>query len=75
MEITSIIFDRFREHQTLKVTCHSLKAHNVLSASKVLIAARTLQATDDKDKVYGLFGILKQVGVALSHPDYSKSVT
>jgi hypothetical protein len=74
MEIASIFFDRFREHQTLKVTCHSLKAHNVLSASKVLIAARTLQATDDKDKVYGLFGILKQVGVALSHPDYSNSV-
>jgi hypothetical protein len=33
-----------------------------------------LKATDPKDKVFGIFGILKSLNVELPHPAYNRSV-
>lgn len=45
-----------------------------VTVSELLGQARNQAATNPKDAVYGTYGILQKLNLALGHPDYSRSV-
>jgi hypothetical protein len=45
-----------------------------ITASNLLLLCQFHSASEPRDKVYALFSLLKQLGVELPDPDYSKSV-
>lgn len=72
------------EHQSTymfnhAVWMHYLSAHSRFYLKKkmelhgLMFRSRACQATDPRDKVYGLYGVLQHIGVELSPPDYSKT--
>jgi len=72
------------EHQSTymfnhTVWMHYLSAHSRFTLSKnmelhgLMFRSRACQATDPRDKVYGLYGVLQHLGVELSPPDYTKT--
>jgi len=44
------------------------------SISEVLLGARSLRATEPRDKVFGLHGVLQRLHAPVGVPDYSRSV-
>jgi hypothetical protein len=44
------------------------------SVSIVLLGARSLQATEPRDKVFALHGLLQRLNASLESPDYTKSI-
>lgn len=56
--------------------CWLVKANGCLSTTEVLNSGRFLQATDPRDKIFGMFGLLDRThaSTSLLTPDYTKPV-
>ncbi|KAL2131278.1 hypothetical protein VTI74DRAFT_5309 [Chaetomium olivicolor] len=70
--VDMMMIHRFPEAREIATRTRPAKALKDLMLANVLIRGRNKAATDPKDKVYALYGVLDQLKVDLPLPDYRK---